>query len=173
MNGARGNSGVILSQILRGIAEVTATAAAASGAVLRAVDANALGAALWRGVELVVASMGGVEVPGTIVSVLRAAAGAVDQCAHEGLAGAVTAAGDAAVIALEKTPEQLDVLADAGAVDAGGRGLLVLLDALALHHLRAGTCPGGLRTLAARVADRHGYPTPRPAIRGDVSVGGM
>lgn len=84
MNGARGNSGVILSQILRGIAEVTATAAAASGAVLRAVDANALGAALWRGVELVVASMGGVEVPGTIVSVLRAAAGAVDQCAHEG-----------------------------------------------------------------------------------------
>lgn len=122
MNGARGNSGVILSQILRGIAEVTATAAAASGAVLRAVDANALGAALWRGVELVVASMGGVEVPGTIVSVLRAAAGAVDQCAHEGLAGAVTAAGDAAVIALEKTPEQLDVLADAGAVDAGGRG---------------------------------------------------
>lgn len=130
MNGARGNSGVILSQILRGIAEVTATAAAASGAVLRAVDANALGAALWRGVELVVASMGGVEVPGTIVSVLRAAAGAVDQCAHEGLAGAVTAAGDAAVIALEKTPEQLDVLADAGAVDAGGRGLLVLLDAL-------------------------------------------
>lgn len=130
LNGARGNSGVILSQILRGIAEVTATAAAASGAVLRAVDANALGAALWRGVELVVASMGGVEVPGTIVSVLRAAAGAVDQCAHEGLAGAVTAAGDAAVIALEKTPEQLDVLADAGAVDAGGRGLLVLLDAL-------------------------------------------
>lgn len=60
LNGARGNSGVILSQILRGIAEVTATAAAASGAVLRAVDANALGAALWRGVELVVASMGGV-----------------------------------------------------------------------------------------------------------------
>lgn len=59
---------MILSQILRGIAEVTATAAAASGAVLRAVDANALGAALWRGVELVVASMGGVEVPGTIVS---------------------------------------------------------------------------------------------------------
>ncbi len=43
---------------------------------------------------------------------------------------AVIAAGDAAVVALEKTPEQLDVLADAGAVDAGGRGLLVLLDAL-------------------------------------------
>jgi len=49
---------------------------------------------------------------------------------REGLARAIAAAGDAAVIALEKTPEQLDVLADAGAVDAGGRGLLVLLDAL-------------------------------------------
>jgi uncharacterized protein len=43
---------------------------------------------------------------------------------------AVTAAGDAAVVALEKTPEQLDVLGDAGVVDAGGRGLVVLLDAL-------------------------------------------
>ncbi|OSC40445.1 DAK2 domain-containing protein [Mycobacterium decipiens] len=129
LTGARGNSGVILSQILRGIADVTASAAA-SGGTLSAVDANVLGAALWRGVELVVASMGGVEIGGTIVSVLRAAAGAVEQCADEGLASAVIAAGDAAVVALEKTPEQLDVLADAGAVDAGGRGLLVLLDAL-------------------------------------------
>jgi DAK2 domain fusion protein YloV len=76
--------------------------------------------------------MGGEEVPGTIVSVLRAAAGAVEQCATggDGLARAIAAAGDAAVVALEKTPEQLEVLADAGAVDAGGRGLLVLLDAL-------------------------------------------
>ena len=56
---------------------------------------------------------------------------AVEECRDaDGLAPAVTAAGDAAVVALEKTPEQLDVLADAGAVDAGGRGLLVLLDAL-------------------------------------------
>ncbi|ORW13352.1 dihydroxyacetone kinase [Mycobacterium lacus] len=131
LNGARGNSGVILSQILRGIADVTACAAD-SGGGLPVIDAAVLGAALWRGVELVITSMGGVEVPGTIVSVLRAAAGAVEQCAQggEGLAGAVIAAGDAAVVALEKTPEQLDVLAEAGAVDAGGRGLLVLLDAL-------------------------------------------
>ena len=42
----------------------------------------------------------------------------------------VTAAADAAVVALDKTTEQLDVLAEAGVVDAGGRGLLVLLDAL-------------------------------------------
>ena len=129
LNGARGNSGVILSQILRGIADVTATAAADAGGELDHIDAAVLGAGLQRGVELVIASMGD-EVPGTIVSVLRAAAEAVEECAGEGLAAAVTAAGDAAVVALEKTPEQLDVLADAGAVDAGGRGLLVLLDAL-------------------------------------------
>ncbi len=130
LNGARGNSGVILSQILRGIADVTATAAMEAGGELHHMDAFMLGSALQRGVELVIASMGGEEVPGTIVSVLRAAADAVEECAGEGLAAAVTAAGDAAVVALEKTPEQLDVLADAGAVDAGGRGLLVLLDAL-------------------------------------------
>jgi uncharacterized protein len=132
LNGARGNSGVILSQILRGIADVTATAAAESaGGELPDIDAALLGAALQRGVELVITSMGD-EVPGTIVSVLRAATDAAQECAGagEGLVQATIAAGDAAVVALEKTPEQLDVLADAGAVDAGGRGLLVLLDAL-------------------------------------------
>jgi uncharacterized protein len=132
LNGARGNSGVILSQILRGIADVTARAAADSDDELHLIDAALLGAALHRGVDLVVASMGGREIPGTIVSVLKAAGDAVEQSASagEGLSPAVTVAGEAAVIALEKTPEQLDVLGDAGVVDAGGRGLLVLLDAL-------------------------------------------
>ncbi len=132
LNGARGNSGVILSQILRGIADVTAHAADDSGGRLDDVDAALLGAALHRGVDLVVASMGGQEVHGTIVSVLKAAGDAVERAAKAGasLPQAVTAAGDAAVVALEKTPEQLDVLGEAGVVDAGGRGLLVLLDAL-------------------------------------------
>ncbi len=132
LNGARGNSGVILSQILRGIADVTAEAATAGRDDLRDVDAALLGAAMRRGADLVVSSMGGREVEGTIVSVLQAAAGAVERCAAdgEGLVAAVTAGADAAVIALEKTPEQLDILADAGVVDAGGRGLLVLLDSL-------------------------------------------
>ena len=132
LNGARGNSGVILSQILRGIADVTAHAADQSGGPLDDIDAAMLGAALHRGVDLVVASMGGREVHGTIVSVLKAAGDAVEQAANAGatLPKAVTAAGDAAVVALEKTPEQLDVLGQAGVVDAGGRGLLVLLDAL-------------------------------------------
>ncbi|HEU4362126.1 MAG TPA: DAK2 domain-containing protein [Mycobacterium sp.] len=124
LHGARGNSGVILSQILRGLADV------AADGELRHIDAAMLGAGLQHGVELVIASMGGREVPGTIVSVLRAAASAVAQHAADGLSRAVIAAGDAAAVALEKTPEQLAALAQAGVVDAGGRGLLVLLDAL-------------------------------------------
>lgn len=129
LNGARGNSGVILSQILRGVADVTAAAAETAGG-LNDIDAAVLGSALRHGVGLVIASMGGQEVAGTIVSVLQAAAGAVEQNSGDGLVRAITAAGDAAVFALEKTPEQLDVLGEAGVVDAGGRGLLVLLDAL-------------------------------------------
>jgi DAK2 domain fusion protein YloV len=127
LHGARGNSGVILSQILRGVADVTA-----EGAELLDVDAAVLGAGLRRGVELVATSMGGQQVAGTIVSVLQAAAGAVEQSAADGagLSEAIAAASDDAAAALEKTPEQLGVLAEAGVVDAGGRGLLVLLDAL-------------------------------------------
>ncbi len=130
VHGARGNSGLILSQILRGIADVAADAA--DGGELAGIDTAVLGSALRHGVDLVVASMGGQEVAGTIVSVLQAAAETVDGCAGcgQGPAAAVVAAADAAAAALEKTPEQLTVLAEAGAVDSGGRGLLVLLDAL-------------------------------------------
>ncbi len=160
LNGARGNSGVILSQILRGMADVTATAAADAGGELPHIEAVVLGAGLRRGVDLVISSMGGDEVPGTIVSVLRAAADAVAECAGEGLAPAVTAAGDAAVVALEKTPEQLDVLAEAGAVDAGGRGLLVLLDAL--RSTITGQAPARtVYELAPRAAHPQAHPERR------------
>ncbi len=71
------------------------------------------------------------------------------------LAGVVTAAADAAVVALDKTTEQLDVLADAGVVDAGGRGLLVLLDALS-------------KTVSGRAPIRRVYVPSRPAV--DVTV---
>lgn len=127
LHGARGNSGVILSQILRGLADVTAADTGVS-----VIDSALLGAGLRHGVELVVTSMGGREVPGTIVSVLQAAAAAVERCAAGGaaLGPALVAGTDAAATALEATTAQLDVLAEAGVVDAGGRGLLVLLDAL-------------------------------------------
>ncbi len=132
LHGARGNSGVILSQILRGLADVTASAAADTDGFLADIDAVLLGAALRHAVGLVVSSMGGQLVAGTIVSVLQAVADAVQQCGADGatLAEALAAGGEAAVTALDRTPEQLDVLAEAGVVDAGGRGLLVLIDAM-------------------------------------------
>jgi DAK2 domain fusion protein YloV len=96
------------------------------------IDARVLSAALRHAVGLVVASLGGDDVPGTIVSVLQAAASAAEMRAADGgdLGDVVAAAGDAAAAALDKTPDQLPVLAEAGVVDSGGRGLLVLLDAL-------------------------------------------
>jgi uncharacterized protein len=131
LHGARGNSGVILSQILRGLADVSADAAADRGGELADIDGAVFGAALRHAVGLVVASLGE-TVPGTIVSVLQAAAGAAEHAAADGedLDAVLVAADDAAVEALDKTTQQLDVLADAGVVDAGGRGLVVLLDAL-------------------------------------------
>jgi DAK2 domain fusion protein YloV len=131
LHGARGNSGVILSQILRGLADVAAEAAADRDGVLTEIDGAVAASALRHAVGLVVASMGG-PVPGTVVSVLQAAAVAAEDALSDGagLATVLAAAADAAVVALDKTIEQLDVLADAGVVDAGGRGLLVLLDAL-------------------------------------------
>lgn len=131
LHGARGNSGVILSQILRGLADVTAEAADERRGELSDIGGAVLAAALRHAVGLVVSSMGE-SIPGTILSVLQAAAAAAEDAVAAGtdLGAAVSAATDAAAVALDKTTEQLDVLAEAGVVDAGGRGLLVLLDAL-------------------------------------------
>lgn len=132
LHGARGNSGVILSQILRGVADVVAEAALQRGEDRECgeITAPEFTAALHHAQVLAVASVGQ-TVPGTIVSVLQAAALEAEN--HDGvtdLATIAAAVSDAAAVALERTPDQLDVLAEAGVVDAGGRGLLVLLDAL-------------------------------------------
>ncbi|WP_018600813.1 DAK2 domain-containing protein [Mycobacterium sp. 155] len=131
LQGARGNSGVILSQILSAVAEVIASAAVQRAGDLADIDGVLFGAALRHAVALVVASMDE-PVSGTIVSVLQAAAGAAEHCAADGadIAAVSVAAAEAAAAALDRTPHQLDVLAEAGVVDSGGRGLLVLLDAM-------------------------------------------
>ncbi len=132
LRGARGNSGVILSQILRGVADVAAEAALQRGedGECGEITAPEFTAALHHAQVLAVASVGQ-TVPGTIVSVLQAAAvEAENQNGVADLATIAAAVSDAAAVALERTPDQLDVLAEAGVVDAGGRGLLVLLDAL-------------------------------------------
>ncbi len=127
-HGARGNSGVILSQILGALADVTASAAAQTD--LADIDAELLGAVLRHALARVIEAMGGESVDGTVVSVLHAAAEEGERRAGQPLSEVLPAVGDAAAAALERTPDQLEVLAEAGVVDAGGRGLLVLLDAL-------------------------------------------
>ena len=127
--GARGNSGVIVSQILRGVAETIADTVTAGARA----DGAALGRALVRAAELAWAAVAE-PVEGTILSVARAAAEAVtsaDPARHLSLHAAVTTAVRGATEALARTPQQLPVLARAGVVDAGGRGLVLLLEALA------------------------------------------
>ncbi len=158
LHGARGNSGVILSQILRGLADVTAAATADRGQAVSEIDGPVFGAALRHAIGLVVTSMGE-SVPGTIVSVLQDAALAAEHTAADGadLADVVFAAADAAAVALDKTTEQLDVLAEAGVVDAGGRGLLVLLDAMST-------------TLGGHAPHRHEYLPSPPQVAVDTST---
>jgi DAK2 domain fusion protein YloV len=116
--GARGNSGVILSQLLRGVSE--AAGAGSAGDVRKA---------LRRATELAYAAVAA-PVEGTILSVARAASDAADAVADDDLGAVVRAACEAAAEALRRTPSQLPALAAAGVVDAGGRGLCVVLDAL-------------------------------------------
>jgi DAK2 domain fusion protein YloV len=119
--GARGNSGVILSQLLRGLASVP-------GDDDGGYRAEQFRAGLAAGVECAYAAVAE-PVEGTILTVATASVDALP-ADPVGLADLVRAAAAAAADALEHTPEQLAPLARAGVVDAGGRGLVVVLDAL-------------------------------------------
>lgn len=124
--GARGNSGVILSQMLR--AYVTHLA----GAGTDERRAQTIAAAMSSATDASYAAVG-TPVEGTILTVARAASDAALAVAERPDARArdvFTAAAAAARVALARTPEQLAVLAQAGVVDAGGRGLTVVLDAV-------------------------------------------
>ncbi len=122
--GARGNSGVILSQLLRGMAERFGACSTADPASV----AQALVTASELAQQAVVR-----PVEGTILTVARAAGeGAVEGLDRGGsLVAVVEAAREAATDALARTPSMLDALARAGVVDAGGTGYLLFLDALA------------------------------------------
>ncbi|WP_344279874.1 DAK2 domain-containing protein [Actinomadura napierensis] len=120
--GARGNSGVILSQVLRGMAEVLGAAARPDGEAL----AEAL-----RHASVVARTAVEHPVDGTILSVLDEAAPAGSSASGAGFAGTARAAADGARRALRRTTGQLDVLARSGVVDAGAAGMCVVLDALA------------------------------------------
>lgn len=123
LTGAKGNTGVILSQLVRACfhdldlegGDVTADDVARS--FVAASDAA------WAAV--------GAPVEGTILSVAKAAALGATESAAAGVDGRTVfgKAARAAREALARTPEQMELLARAGVVDAGGRALVVVLDA--------------------------------------------
>lgn len=121
--GARGNSGVILSQILRGLADTFSPLESISATDVAKglrTAADAAYQAVLRPVE------------GTILTVVRSAAESVEQAVVDGestLSGLLERAADAARDAVARTPELLPVLREAGVVDAGGRGFELLLAA--------------------------------------------
>lgn len=120
VRGARGNSGVVLSQVLRGLAQ-----SAAQGQL----NGRSIQKALNMGNGFVVRAINE-PVEGTVITVLRAAAIAANQAANDSLVEVLGAATHAAQVALDKTPSQLAVLREAGVVDAGAKGLVVLLESL-------------------------------------------
>lgn len=156
---ARGNSGVILSQLVgalfKRMAEIEADES--PGAVF----ADGLARAADAGYAAV-----GHPVEGTMLSVARAAAEAAAEATRGDpeLDEVVGAAATGARAALERTPDQLTILRQAGVVDAGGRGLCVLLDA-------AETALTGRTTMAAaRRVGTHVIPAAMPT--GDLTPDG-
>ena len=130
--GARGNSGVILSQVLRGMSACLAQA--------DAIDGDGLASALT---EASVAADGAVMKPveGTILTVVREVARAAREAAEtSAILTVVEEALTEGEAALERTPDQLIVLREAGVVDAGGAGFLLLLHAI-LHVLDGRALP--------------------------------
>jgi uncharacterized protein len=122
--GARGNSGVILSQIIRGAAETLRTNGDVDTRMLAAAFRSASDAA-YRAVRQ--------PVEGTMLSVIREMAEEGESSENDGLTkeellARLVRRGEEAV---ERTPQQLEVLREAGVVDAGGAGLLEIVRGLA------------------------------------------
>ena len=124
--GARGNSGVILSQILRGIANTLKDAGASDAAGSAVKVAESLTNASVAAYQAVLK-----PIEGTILTVVRETAEAAQASAATGstLIEMLRAARAAGRNTLDRTPEMLPVLKDAGVVDAGGAGFMLLLDA--------------------------------------------
>lgn len=129
--GARGNSGVITSQILRGACE------GLEG--VPAFDAQTIAAAANRSVEV---AFNAVRKPveGTILTVLKDSAAAAAQAAEEGLDGlqSLRALSAEAMASVRRTPDLLPVLKEHGVVDAGGFGLAILLEGFSAALLGEG-----------------------------------
>ncbi|MEU3709483.1 DAK2 domain-containing protein [Streptomyces catenulae] len=136
--GARGNSGTILAQLLRGMTEILAAPQApatgpdATGELPGGCPPATLGRALHRAAAAAREAVAH-PVEGTVLTVAACAADAAQSAAATAphTAAVARAAHDGARAALRATPEQLAALGRAGVVDAGGCGLVALLGALA------------------------------------------
>ncbi|MFI5262102.1 MAG: DAK2 domain-containing protein [Candidatus Limnocylindrales bacterium] len=156
--GARGNSGVILSQIFRGMSATVADRPR--------FDGGDFARALASGTETAYAAVVR-PVEGTILTVVREAAVGAGEAASRGpdteriLRAATASAGNA----VANTPDLLPILKQAGVVDAGGQGLFRLLEgALAATHARHGRHRRGRGARAAAPATR-GDPSAPPDAR--------
>ena len=122
--GARGNSGVILSQIFRGFARAVEGKSSLTPRELAAAFEEAANAA-YRAVNK--------PTEGTILTVAREAGRAATAAASSpdaSVPGVIAAAAAGARDAVLKTPSQLQILRDAGVVDAGGFGLQIILEGM-------------------------------------------
>lgn len=119
--GARGNSGVIMSQILRGLTDTFAG--------LEHVGPPELAAGLRKGADAAYQAVLR-PVEGTILTVVRETAEAAESNGHGDLVSLLEQAAAAARDSVARTPELLPVLKAAGVVDAGGKGFTLFVDAL-------------------------------------------
>ncbi|TPQ22850.1 DAK2 domain-containing protein [Streptomyces sporangiiformans] len=139
--GARGNSGTILAQLLRGMAQVLAAASETAHT-----DGKGLRLALRQAADSARQAVAH-PVEGTVLTVASAAADAASGA--EGDCGAVArAAYEGARAALAATPGQLAALERAGVVDAGGRGLVAVLAALVETFTGEAPAAGAVPVLA-------------------------
>jgi len=159
LHGARGNSGVILSQIFGGMADGLAGK--------RRFNGLDLAFALRTGVERSYQAVGN-PVEGTILTVIRDAADASLAAAERDrdIDNVLAATVDAAEKSVARTPSLLPILRDAGVVDSGGQGLYRLFQGALLHL--AGRAPAlgaptsdaaRLSLLVAHADEGHGYET--------------
>jgi uncharacterized protein len=185
--GARGNSGVILSQVLRGVADAFRDAGSRPGGA-GGLGPSDLADAFSRASDSAYAAVSN-PVEGTILTVARAAArGAEEALGGEasddedespGVVDVLEAARASAARALAGTTEQLPALRAAGVVDAGGAGLLLLLDSFLQvvdgREIEVPPAPAGAGHLGA---DRSGAATARggpggPGARGTLPRGDL
>lgn len=122
--GARGNSGVILSQLFRGFSKVAQN--------VQELDTAAFAQALHEGVQIAYRAVAK-PVEGTILTVAReaAAAGLREAKKKLSLADWMHRVREASEKALARTPDQLPVLKQAGVVDSGGQGLVFIFEGFA------------------------------------------